>query len=298
MIGLDIIHPDDASAMNALKNVPGLQSLMEKAFQYGYDELIWSNNVTSNLRLSEKQMPEIYNHLPPICEKLGIPIPELYLQMSPIPNAWTSGNSRVFIVLTRSLIRRLTDEELNAVLAHECGHILCQHVLYATLASIIFDFGDTLVDSLFGTIGNIAMKPIKQALFAWNRASELSADRVACLVTSAETLSRALAKLEGIPNFIVDNMDIDEWAKQGCSYEELKNSDTWHKAIRYLSNMNLNHPYGAVRAYEAKLWEDTDNCKLLRDEKVLQIGITGCPQCGSPINPDWTFCKSCGNKLK
>ena len=73
----ELIHPEDAKALKALKNIPALSKIMEKIFQYGYDELSWSENVTTNLRLSETQMPEIYNRLPPICQRLGIPVPEL-----------------------------------------------------------------------------------------------------------------------------------------------------------------------------------------------------------------------------
>ena len=92
-----------------------------------------------------------------VCRKLQMPIPELYLQMSPIPNAWTSGNTRTYIVVTLGLIRRFQEEELDAVLAHECGHILCHHVLYSMLANAIFDLGDSLMDSILGSIGNAAI---------------------------------------------------------------------------------------------------------------------------------------------
>ena len=34
----EFIHPDDAAALKALKSVPALPNLMEKVFQYGYDE--------------------------------------------------------------------------------------------------------------------------------------------------------------------------------------------------------------------------------------------------------------------
>ena len=166
----ELIHPEDAKALKALKSIPALPKIMEKIFEYGYDELSWSENVTTNLRLSETQMPEVYNRLPPICERLGISVPELYLQMSPFANSWTSGHKKVYIVVTLGLIRRLKGEELDAVLAHECGHILCQHVLYQTLANAIFTFGDTMADSFVGTIGNAAMKPIRQALLVWSRA--------------------------------------------------------------------------------------------------------------------------------
>lgn len=293
----DFIHPDDASALQALKNIPIFPTVMEKIFQYGLDEIRWSENVTTNVRLSEKQLPDIYNHLPPICKKLGIPIPELYLQMSPIPNAWTSGNSRVYIVVTLGLVRRFKDEELDAVLAHECGHILCQHVLYSMVADSLYNIGDVFVESLVGQIGAVAMKPLKQALITWSRASELTADRVACLITSASTMTKVLARLEGIPRVILDDMNFDIWATQGADYESLKNGNTWNKIIRYMSNMGLDHPYGPVRAFEVKRWEKTSQYLRLKEGiKLIESGRR-CPRCGNYIDAKWGFCKNCGNKL-
>ncbi len=260
----EIIHPEDAKALKALKSIPALPTVMEKIFQYGYDEILWSENVTTNLRLSEAQMPEVFNRLPPICERLGIPVPELYLQMSPLPNAWTSGHKKVYIVLTLGLIRRVKNEELDAVLAHECGHILCQHVLYQTLANAIFMFGDAMADSLIGTIGNAAMKPIRQALLVWSRASELSADRVACIFSPALTLSKVLARMELIPKAIVETMDFDAWSQQGRDYEALRKGSAWNKIVHWLSDSDATHPYAPVRVCEAMKWEKTETCNLLR----------------------------------
>lgn len=294
---LGFIHPDDASALQALKNIPIFPTVMEKVFQYGLDEIRWSENVTTNLRLSERQLPEIYKHLPPICQKLGIRIPELYLQMSPIPNAWTSGNNRVYIVVTLGLIKRFKEEELDAVLAHECGHILCQHVMYSMLADSLYNLGDFFVESLVGQIGSVAMKPLKQALSAWSRASELTADRVACLITSASTMTKVLAKLEGIPRTILNDMDYYAWSKQGADYESLKNGNSWKKIIRYMANTDLDHPYGPVRAYEVNQWEKTSQCKQLKSQiKLIEDGKK-CPKCGCFIDEAWGFCKNCGNKL-
>lgn len=293
----DFIHPDDASALNTLKNIPALPQVIEKVFQYGYEEIAWSENITSNLRLSEKQMPEIYKHLPPICAKLGIPVPELYLQMSPIPNAWTSGLNRVYIVVTFGLVRRFKDEQLDAVLAHECGHILCQHVLYSMLANAIFDLGDSLMDSLLGAIGNVAMKPIKQALFSWSRASELSADRVACLMTSADTLTKVLAKLDGIPEIMLKDLNYDAWTEQGADYERMKNGNFSQKVVRYMSNIDLTHPYGPVRAYEVKRWEGGRQYLQLKNSLQQLTSGNVCPHCGKPISEDWAFCRCCGQKI-
>ena len=294
----DFIHPDDASALQALKNIPALPSLMEKVFQYGYDEILWSENITSNVRLSETQMPEVYNHLPPICQKLGIPVPELYLQMSPVLNAWTSGHNKPYIVITLACIKRFKDEELDALLAHECGHILCQHVLYSMLAQSIFDLGDSLVESFIGQIGNVALKPVKQSLHAWSRASELSADRVACMITSASTLARVLAKLERIPQYILDNFDYNAWAKQGADYERMKSGSTWNKVVRYMANTDMDHPFSPVRVYEALKWESSGRCARLKEGIKLLASGNACPKCGAPITGDWMFCKKCGFKLK
>ena len=260
----ELIHPEDAKALKALKSIPTLPKVMEKVFEYGYDEIAWSENVTTNLRLSETQMPEIYNRLPPICERLGIPVPELYLQMSPIANAWTSGHKKVYIVLSLGLIRRVKGEELDAVLAHECGHILCQHVLYQTLANAIFIFGDAIANSFVGMIGNFAMKPIRQALMVWSRASELTADRVACLFVPATTLAKALARISMIPKYIVDGMDFNAWGEQGRDYEALKNGTTWNKIVHWMADYDADHPYSPVRVFEAMKWEQTDTCAFLR----------------------------------
>jgi len=263
----ELIHPEDAKALKALKSIPTLPKVMEKVFEYGYDEIAWSENVTTNLRLSETQMPEIYNRLPPICERLGIPVPELYLQMSPIANAWTSGHKKVYIVLSLGLVKRVKDEELDAVLAHECGHILCQHVLYQTLANAIFTFGDTIADSFVGMIGNFAMKPIRQALMLWSRASELTADRVACLFVPAATLAKVLARISMIPKYIVDGMDFNAWGEQGRDYEALKNGTTWNKIVHWMADYDSDHPYTPVRVYEAMKWEKTDTCTWLRSNE-------------------------------
>lgn len=293
----NFIHPDDAAALQALKNIPIFPTVMEKLFQYGLDEIRWSENVTTNLRLSERQLPEIYRRLPPKCHKLGIRIPELYLQTSPIPNAWTSGNSRVYIVVTLGLIRRFKDEELDAVLAHECGHILCQHVLYSMLADSLYNLGDFFLESIVGQIGNVAMKPLRQALVAWSRASELTADRVACLITSASTMTKVLARLEGIPKSILNDMDYGAWCAQGRDYENLKNGNAWKKIIRYMANTDLDHPYGPVRAYEVNQWEKSSQYKQMKNQIKLIKGGKTCPQCGNFIDETWGFCKNCGNKL-
>ena len=49
-------------------------------------------------------MPDIYNLVPPRCDKLGIDVPDLYLELNRDPNAYTFGDTEVAIVLTSGLL--------------------------------------------------------------------------------------------------------------------------------------------------------------------------------------------------
>ena len=121
----DFIHPEDAAALRTLEGIPGFPALVKKFLQIGLEQMQYGVNMASAIRLSPTQLPHLYNHLPPICQRLGIAEPEFYLQMDPMPNAWTFGDTKIYITMTSGLVELLNDEELDAVLAHECGHILC-----------------------------------------------------------------------------------------------------------------------------------------------------------------------------
>ncbi|MDE6125502.1 MAG: M48 family metallopeptidase, partial [Muribaculaceae bacterium] len=150
----------------------------------GFEKLQYGINMASSIRLSEKQLPDLYRHLPPICKKLGIAEPEFYLLMDPNPNAWTFGDTKIYITMTSGLVELLSDEELDAVLAHECGHILCRHVLYHSVADYVLMGADSL-----GLLGALTI-PLKFAILYWQRKSELSCDRAGAIVTSPETVAR------------------------------------------------------------------------------------------------------------
>ncbi len=64
------IHDLDKRAFDALNNFPNIIKLRE-AYIANYDERAAKYTfLSSAIRLSDKQMPDIYNLLPPICEKL------------------------------------------------------------------------------------------------------------------------------------------------------------------------------------------------------------------------------------
>lgn len=289
----EFIHPEDAAALRQLEAIPGFPLLVKKIMALGLEKVQYGLNMAQSIRLSEEQLPELYHHLPPICKKLGIPEPEFYLQMTPFPNAWTFGDTKIYITITSGLVDMMTDEELDAVIAHECGHILCRHVLYHSVARNILSFGESL-----GVLGSLAA-PIKYALWYWQRKSELSCDRAGALVTSPETVASVMARFAGGPRHITESVNMQAWAKQADAYDAIYNDGLWNKTLQILVTAEQDHPFSAVRVREILKWKDTDQYRFIKErmEQNEQNGECRCPHCGAPIQAGWKFCLDCGKKL-
>lgn len=287
----DFIHPEDAAALRQLESIPGFPALVKKFYALGYEKLLYGTNMAKAIRLSERQLPRLYHHLPPICRKLGIDEPEFYLEMNPMPNAYTFGDTKIFITMTSGLVELLNDEELDAVLAHECGHILCRHVLYHNMANMLINGADAL-----GVLG-LLTAPIKLALLYWQRKSELSCDRAGAIVTSPETVSRVMVRLAGGPKSITEEVNIEEWAKQADMYETIRTDGMWNKTLQTYAVMSTDHPFAAVRVREILKWAQSAEYAALMKNLPLGSSAGVCPQCHRKVEEDWRFCRYCGTPL-
>ena len=287
----DFIHPEDAAALRQMESIPGFPALVKKFFSLGLEQMQYGMNMASAIRLSPTQLPELYHHLPPICQKMGIPEPEFYLEMDPNPNAYTFGDTRIFITVTSGLVEMMNDEELDAVIAHECGHILCRHVLYHSVAEFIRKGADKL--GLLGTLS----EPIMYAILYWERKSELSCDRAASVATSPEAVMRFLARFAGGPRSITEKVNMEQWAQQAEAYEKIRTDGMWNKALQTLAVLELDHPFNAVRVREIMKWAESEQYQQLRENLNMQTSGRRCPACGGAVADGWKFCRHCGAKL-
>lgn len=287
----EFIHPEDAAALRQMENIPGFPTLVKKILSLGYEQLQYGVNMASNIRLSETQLSKIYHHLPPICEKLGIEEPEFYLQMNPMPNAYTFGDSKIFITVTSGLVEMMDDEELDAVLAHECGHILCHHVLYNSVARLLLSGA-----SFLGFLGSLSL-PIQIAMLYWSRKSELSCDRCGSVITSPEIVARVMARLAGGPKVITNQVNMNEWAKQADLYDEIRTGNLWDKTLQLSVTLGLDHPFNAVRVREILKWGNSVQYRSLKENLSSNTSGKKCPHCDKFVEDSWAFCKYCGTKL-
>lgn len=99
-------------------------------------ELLFSINFERNIEYTD---PRLYEFLEKTCAKLKMKMPKVGFIDDGNPNAFTYGhiprNAR--IVLTTGLMDVLTEEELEAVVAHELGHIKNYDFILMTMVSVI-----------------------------------------------------------------------------------------------------------------------------------------------------------------
>lgn len=221
------IHDADKAAMEALKTMSGFTQAM-KAFADVWDERkARIENLSTNIKLGENQMAKYYNMLPPICEKLGIEVPELYLKSDAVPKAYTWDHAKSwdepkpYIVITSGLLESMPDELIPTILAHECGHIVCGHPFYTAMGNFILS---RAADMLALGLEKEEIYHMQVNYACWMKCSEFSADRVAAVCSgAADKVVETTLRLAGYTKNIKADVSVDAFLEQAEEYKRLVN---------------------------------------------------------------------------
>jgi heat shock protein HtpX len=101
--------------------------------------------------VTRAETPKLYNVLENLCISRGLPMPALQIMETPALNAYAAGlrEGQYVLAVTRGLIDTLSEEELEAVLAHELTHIRNRDtqlmVVAVIFAGIFAFFGDLVI---------------------------------------------------------------------------------------------------------------------------------------------------------
>jgi heat shock protein HtpX len=101
--------------------------------------------------VTRQEAPKLYNVLENLCISRGLPMPALQIIETPALNAYASGlrEGQYVVAVTRGLVDTLTEDELEAVLAHELTHIRNRDtqlmVVAIVFAGIFAFFGDMII---------------------------------------------------------------------------------------------------------------------------------------------------------
>src|SRR5215218_3725711 len=131
-------HPADRAATAALQSIPGLDGVVRKLIEFGYERALRQQLLAASVRLGEDQLPTTWTDWNAVCARLDLPQRyDLYLTQFPIANAAAIGSGTPMVVVNSRAVELLDELELRTVLGHEAGHILSDHVLYRTALMIL-----------------------------------------------------------------------------------------------------------------------------------------------------------------
>lgn len=185
----------------------------------------WSDKVVLKMYraqiIDRAAAPELYDLVDRLRQRAGLPMPTVAIAPSEQPNAFATGRNAEHAVVccTAGILKLVSREELEGVMAHELAHIKHRHMLVgtvaATLAGAVAMIGNIVKwGAIFGGFGRgddegsnpIALlalaivAPIAAMIiqFAISRQNEFVADATAAKITGRPRhLATALQRLEG-----------------------------------------------------------------------------------------------------
>lgn len=258
------IHPLDRQALQALRAIPGVDIIIRKLIGLTIERMYRVLSKAGSVRVSREQYAHLDAKLDVVCQTLSLPKPELYVSLTNefgglAINAFTTGTEKPMIILYSGLVERLTDEELLAVLAHEMGHIHCEHLLYRMAAYTLLMLIDTVLGRTpVGAILKTISLPIQVALLMWMHKSELSSDRTALLVVQDErVVMSALTKLAG--GNLNDQLSLDAFIQQAREFDKAYDENFLDKFWTLVLAAQSSHPFPVWRISEILKWTEDDS---------------------------------------
>jgi len=185
--------------------------------QYFFSDklVLWS---TGARIIEEDEYPELHMTVEKLCKEASLPKPRIAIMQSPVPNAFATGRSpkHAVVACTDSIMRLLSRDELEAVLAHELAHVKNRDILTMTMASFIAMIASIIMQSFFFSaifggrdreggswiiiwVVSIVVYAVSTLLIlALSRYREFAADRGSALITkNPRALISALKKISG-----------------------------------------------------------------------------------------------------
>ncbi|AMA08350.1 M48 family metallopeptidase [Picosynechococcus sp. PCC 73109] len=270
-------HPLDRQAEEALRNLPGFKLLASRFVEYIYERPQQVFLMGNNIKAGPRQYSTLYGIFRECVHDLDIsPEPTLYVNQNPMVNSYALGHDHPYIVVNTGLMDLLNETELRTVMAHELGHIKCDHTILIQMAMWAMGAASFLGEITLG-LGNVITTGLLYAFYEWRRKAELSADRAALLVMDdLNPILHTMMKLAGGSTKYGHEMSLTEFTQQSQDYDEL-DQDQLNQIYKFLiynggNGTFLSHPFPVERLSFIKTWEASEEYQRIKQGHYAQAG--------------------------
>src|SRR5436189_688478 len=89
--------------------------------------------------VTREQLPRVYEVVERMTQRIGLPMPKIYVIPTDSPNAFATGRNpaHASVAVTEGILNLHNDEELAGVLAHELGHVNNRDILISSVAATL-----------------------------------------------------------------------------------------------------------------------------------------------------------------
>ena len=253
-------HPADRAATAALKAIPMLDTVVRRLIEWRYERAMRQFYLGNSLKVSEQQLPELWAAHQHATRILDIHnVNDLYVHRQVMGDGIVIGSKQPIIVLDAGLVEKLGSGERLAVIAHELGHVLSDHVVYQTALNILLSAGQGVIPFL-----GLPLAAVRAVLLEWYRATELSCDRAATLaVRDPRIVCRLLmVTTSGMP---AERLNLDAFLAQAMEYRGWE--DPSDRVRRFFNEIGRTHANAVKRVSEVMAWvQSGDYDRIIRGE--------------------------------
>ena len=191
-------HPAERAATAAIRTVPGLDKVVKLLSEHSY----------------ERRLRQLLTETPSGSATTSSPasgpaealrrrarrrtLPEALRDPGTGRSGLTIGTNEPVTLVSSGLVGSYTDDELTAVLGHEMGHVLADHVGLTTTLQLVQMILGGAIRAV--PLAGVPLVALYLALLEWSRAAELTSDRASAIVTGEPLVAcQALMRMAGGP---------------------------------------------------------------------------------------------------
>ncbi|HEV8064992.1 MAG TPA: M48 family metallopeptidase, partial [Acidimicrobiales bacterium] len=244
-----------------------LDTVIKKLSEIGYERKFRQLLLGESVRLGEDQCAWAWAIQRQCANTLDVQdVPDLYVTQQAHGNAMTIGTQDPVTIIMSGLVAGYEEDELRSVLAHEMGHVLCDHVGLLTSMQLTQMI---LRGVLRGQpLAGLPVKALYFALLEWSRMAELTCDRAAALVTDDPMIPmRTLMRIAGGP---VKEMNLDAFIRQATEYHE--EPSPMARYGRFFREIGSTHPLPVRRVRELIAWVSSGEFDRIRSGAYIRRG--------------------------